>query len=153
MPLLELSGVQEEGLDLSFVYPSSNDTTQPSSLDNRTPSLNNVAPTPLTSVPTPRSHPHPPSSTSLPSEASSSNFPLPQPYHLQRNYDRLKTRSQQAQRDNAEFREVNRENRTDIDRVDAIVEEVLSFDELSSPIFERLSQVSEILSCVRGRLR
>lgn len=72
---------------------------------------------------------------------------------MHRNYERLKTRNQQVQRENAEFREANRENRADLDRVDAIVEEMLALDELDVSVFERFSQVSEILSCVRGRMR
>ncbi|KAI1078187.1 hypothetical protein F5B20DRAFT_548377 [Whalleya microplaca] len=72
---------------------------------------------------------------------------------MQRNLERLKSSNQQAQRDNAELREANRENRADLHRVDMMLEEILGTEELPSHLYEKLSQVSEALLGAKDRIR
>ncbi|KAI1875803.1 uncharacterized protein JN550_002089 [Neoarthrinium moseri] len=130
MPLLELMGEPTVDLDSSlFITPSSSGATQSSF--NCTTSPGSVPPAYM--------------SIDSPAPFDRSN--------IQRNYDRLKTRSVQTEKLNADFREANRANRTDIDRVDTILEDVLTIEELPDLIFERISQVSDILSVIKGRLR
>ncbi|KAI1848166.1 hypothetical protein JX266_005879 [Neoarthrinium moseri] len=130
MPLLELMGEPTLDLDTSLF---------------RTPPSNGVTRSSFNRATTPASVPPAYMSINSPSPFDRSN--------IQRNYDRLKTRSLQTEKLNAEFREANRANRTDIDRVDTLLEDVLTFEELPDLIFERISQVSDILSAIKGRLR
>lgn len=71
---------------------------------------------------------------------------------MRRNYDRMKVQNSRMEGENAEFRAANSQNRTDLSRVETVLEEVLGLD-LPEGIYESLSQVSELLSLVKGRLR
>jgi hypothetical protein len=52
-----------------------------------------------------------------------------------------------------EFRETNRNSRSDLGRADAVIDELLALENLPRNIEDKLSEVSQILESVRKRLR
>lgn len=65
---------------------------------------------------------------------------------------RLKGQYKQVERENARLREDKYANRGDLERGEAVLEEVLGSADLSQDVFDNLSQVSEILMEMKRRL-
>ncbi|KAI1362460.1 hypothetical protein F5Y08DRAFT_274937 [Xylaria arbuscula] len=95
-----------------------------------------------------------PPSVGTPSQlVMGTSVPPEQQSQWRRNYDRLKSRSQLTENELSDMRESNRESRADLDRVDAILEDVLGLESLPAHIYDRLIQASEIISTTRKKLR
>lgn len=71
---------------------------------------------------------------------------------LRRAYDRLQVRHARLEAEATELREHTRLNRTDLGQVDMIVDKLLADGDLQGALLEQVSQVSEILLRVNGRL-
>ncbi|RTE84035.1 hypothetical protein BHE90_001415 [Fusarium euwallaceae] len=71
---------------------------------------------------------------------------------LERNHMRLKSQYKQVENENAKLREDKYANRGDLERAEAVLEEVLGSTDLSQDTFDNLSQVSEILMAMKRRL-
>lgn len=65
---------------------------------------------------------------------------------------RLKSQYKQVEKENAKLREDKYANRGDLERAEAVLEEVLGSVDLSQDAFDNLSQVSEILMEMKRRL-
>ncbi|KAH7149078.1 hypothetical protein B0J13DRAFT_550625 [Dactylonectria estremocensis] len=72
---------------------------------------------------------------------------------LRRNYQRLKVRNTRAEAENGELRENNRCARADIGRMDSVLDDLLAAEDLPSHLFDKLSEVSEILLSIKSRIR
>ncbi|KAJ4218092.1 hypothetical protein NW759_008687 [Fusarium solani] len=71
---------------------------------------------------------------------------------LERNHMRLKSQYKQVEKENAKLREDKYANRGDLERAEAVLEEVLGSADLSQDAFDNLSQVSDILMEMKRRL-
>ncbi|KAK3334094.1 hypothetical protein B0T19DRAFT_146094 [Cercophora scortea] len=71
----------------------------------------------------------------------------------QQNMERMRIRSQRAVAEAEGFREANTRNRADVRRADAILEDVLRSEDLPSGMYEKLSQISDILSLLEERMK
>ncbi|KAF4985004.1 hypothetical protein FDECE_16904 [Fusarium decemcellulare] len=72
---------------------------------------------------------------------------------LRRNHERLKVRYSQAEMEIGELQEASRLARADLGRVDAIIDDLLDIESLSSAVYERLSEVSNIVLSAKRKLR
>jgi hypothetical protein len=72
---------------------------------------------------------------------------------LRRNHDRLRARHSRIEEEVDEFRETNRNSRSDLGRADAVIDELLALENLPRNIEDKLFEVSQILESVRKRLR
>ncbi|KAH6986312.1 hypothetical protein BKA56DRAFT_580224 [Ilyonectria sp. MPI-CAGE-AT-0026] len=72
---------------------------------------------------------------------------------LRRNHERLKARNSRAEAENSELRENNRCVRADLGRVDSVLDDLLASEDLPSHVFDKLSEVSEILLLIKSRIR
>lgn len=91
----------------------------------------------------------------LSSHTSSSflaDVPAPSESHVQRNCERLRARNREIESDNTKLRRINHENLTDLNHLDAGLEDLLGSEDMENRVFERLSELSTILSRVRRRL-
>lgn len=75
------------------------------------------------------------------------------PSRFNRNYERLRKRKACSEAENVALMEANREIRQDLARMDSIVEYVLAIDELPAQVFEKLSEVSDLLVAMKTKLR
>ncbi|EEU36106.1 uncharacterized protein NECHADRAFT_87178 [Fusarium vanettenii 77-13-4] len=71
---------------------------------------------------------------------------------LERNHMRLKSQYKQVEKENAKLREDKYASRGDLERAEAVLEEVLGSADLSQDAFDNLSQVSDILMEMKRRL-
>lgn len=55
--------------------------------------------------------------------------------------------------ENAELREANQASRSDIGRVNIVLDEVFSLETVPEEMYEKLSLVSDVLNSLRQRLR
>ncbi|KAI0006776.1 hypothetical protein F4779DRAFT_547899 [Xylariaceae sp. FL0662B] len=141
MPLLEVSSTPMYDIDSSFLCAPTVNHIAPVSSNTTSASTSGILRAPLSSTTTP---------TSPSSMSSRSTF---EQLHTQRNFERLRTRNQKAQRDNAELREANRESRESLDHADIILEDILNAEELPSHLYEKLSEVSETLQRIKDKMR
>ncbi|KAH7148317.1 hypothetical protein EDB81DRAFT_758747 [Dactylonectria macrodidyma] len=72
---------------------------------------------------------------------------------LRRNYERLKVRNTRTEAENGELRENNRCARADIGRMDSVLDDLLAAEDLPSHLFDKLTEVSEILLSIKSRIR
>lgn len=72
---------------------------------------------------------------------------------LRRNHERFKARNSRAEAENSELRENNRCARADLGRVDSVLDDLLASEDLPSHVFDKLSEVSEILLLIKSRIR
>ncbi|KAI1810953.1 hypothetical protein GGS20DRAFT_589018 [Poronia punctata] len=72
--------------------------------------------------------------------------------HDYRNYDRLRSRYSRLEAVNNILREANGESQANVGRAEEILENILVSVELPDDLYEKLSQIAEILSVVKERL-
>lgn len=70
----------------------------------------------------------------------------------QRNYDRLRQQRSRAETENTQLRESRDANRSDVDRANEIVDEILCQEQIPEALYTKISQLSDILETIKGRL-
>ncbi|KAK7425558.1 hypothetical protein QQZ08_007999 [Neonectria magnoliae] len=138
MPLLEPPTSSFSQLDpqISQHSPSGNSTPTPTGLD----SDRQISTLETSSVPSSET------STQAARDASDQT-------QMRRNYDRLRARHSRLEEEVMEFQETARNARSDLNRVDAVIDDLLALDNLPRHIEDKLSEVSQVLEGVRKSLR
>ncbi|RFU24657.1 hypothetical protein B7463_g11680, partial [Scytalidium lignicola] len=72
---------------------------------------------------------------------------------LRQNYQRLQLRNSRTETENTQLLEARLSNRTEIGRANSILDEIFAMENVPNEIYERLTQVSNILDSINERLR
>ena len=72
---------------------------------------------------------------------------------LRRNHDRLKTRQTTIQRENTELRDTAQQVRSDLNQIDAALEEVLNDEDLPVHSYDKLVVISGMLASLKTKAR
>ncbi|KAK7418763.1 hypothetical protein QQX98_003781 [Neonectria punicea] len=72
---------------------------------------------------------------------------------MRRNYDRLRARHSRLEEEVMGFHETARNARSDLNRVDAVIDDLLALDNLPRHVEDKLTEVSQVLEGVRKSLR
>ncbi|ETS75646.1 hypothetical protein PFICI_12590 [Pestalotiopsis fici W106-1] len=109
--------------------------------------------------------------SNLDSSSSSNNFPpsltpapeseasglmessMNNPVHLRRNHERLRERNRQSEANNAELRRTIHETLEELNHADTLVEDLLSSEDISHFLYDKLDSLSSILRSAKEKLQ